>query len=76
MVIRVKNKSVEFRVPSGRPARAQQFAISVNSNSLDLANKFCVFCGFCVKLESHPGGRTGAATCKIRVISCPFVGDS
>ena len=54
----------EGTVPSGRPARAQQFAISVNSNSLGLATKICVFCVVCVKLESHPGGRTGAATCK------------
>ena len=41
----------EGTVPSGRPARAQQFAISVNSNPLDLANKFCVFCAFCVRLD-------------------------
>ena len=58
LMLRVGVPLEEGTVPSGRPARAQQFAISVNSNSLGLANKFCVFCVVCVKLESHPGGRT------------------
>ena len=67
-MLRVGVPLEEGTVPSGRPARAQQFAISVNSNPLDLATKFCVFCVVCVRLKATtPEASTGGSHVQKRV---------